>query len=363
MKAVYRAFALAGLATAPLTRRRAATFARRAIRRIWVHKPDHLGDALLARPALAALTAAFPEAEIVFACQPLVAPLLAGDVLGYRTHAWNSSFLGGDQSAREYRRAVRLWSPDLLINLRHDVRDILLCLACRPPFLVTYDHEGMGRLATHPGSPPDEARPESDNHLFLLTETLGVAPAPTPLLPIGAAARETAAAAWAALPGDGPRIALHAAARTPAKTWPAAHWRALLAPLAEQTHGKLAFIGGAEDTAFNRSIRWGLEDRVADWAGRFDLAQTAALLAAADLTIGVDSGPGHLAKAVGTKVISLMSGTNSTRRWAPDAARALVYPVNCSPCRKERCPVGGHPCLRELPPAEVLSAVTRTWNA
>jgi ADP-heptose:LPS heptosyltransferase len=363
VKAIYRSFAFAGVVAAPFIRRQAIEFDNRKIRRIWVHKPDHLGDALLARPALAALHAAFPEAEIVFACQPLVEPLLAGDVLGYRTHPWNSSFLGGDESCRRYRSAVRHWSPDLLVNFRHDVRDILLCLACRPRYLVTYDHEGTGRLATHPGRPPDDAKPESDNHLALLSETLGVKPVPTPLLPLASAVRKAAAAAWAALPGDGPRILLHAAARTPAKLWPTAHWRALLAPLAEQTRGRLAFIGSGADRVFNQLILRGMEDKAVDWSGRFDLAETAALLAGADLLIGVDSGPGHLAKAVGTKVISLMSGTNATMRWAPDPARALLHPVACAPCRKERCPVGGHPCLRDLSPAEVLSAATQMLNA
>ncbi|NLH50344.1 MAG: glycosyltransferase family 9 protein [Myxococcales bacterium] len=361
MSAGYRLFSLAGALAGPRVRRRAAGFSPAAIRRIWVHKPDHLGDALLARPALAALRAAYPQAEIVFACHPPAAALLAADVLGYRLEPWDSPFLGGGGSWLKYRAAVRRRSPDLLINLRHDVRDILLCTACRPRFLATYDHEGTGRLATHPGRPPEEAKPEADNHLSLLAETLRIAPATVPPLPLTPAA-QTAAAVWDSLPGDGPRIVLHAAARTPAKLWPAAHWRALLGLLAERTRARLAFIGGGDDRPFNQIILHGQNGRAADWAGRFDLAQTAGIVAAADLLIGVDSGPGHLAKAVGTPVVTLMSGTNVAPRWAPDPARALAHPVACAPCRKERCPVAGHPCLRDLTPAEVLGAVERWWR-
>lgn len=331
--------------------------APRDVRRIHVHKPDHLGDAVLARPALAMLRAAYPDAAIVLACHPAAAELFADDPLRLTAEPWDSPLLGGADSWFAYVRRVRRFRPDLVVNLRHDLRDILLCHALGRRHLVTYNHRGLARLARHPGPPPREDRAEADNHVALLTATLGLAPVPTPPLAWPADDDARAAAAWADAPGDGPAIALHAAARTPAKLWPVAHWRALITIWARDGNPKLALLGGPDDGPLNAAIARDLP--VADWTGRFTLRQTAAVLAAADVLVGVDSGPGHLARAVGTPVISLMSGTNSAARWAPDPATALRVAVDCAPCRLAVCPVAGHPCLRNIEPAQVPAALAQ----
>ena len=324
------------------------------MKRIWVHKPDHLGDAVLARPALHTLHQAWPDALIRVACHPAAAPLLAAD--GFAALPWDSPFLGGAGSLRDYRRSLRDFAPDLIVNLRHDFRDILFCLALGARRLGTYDHRGLAGLAAHAGPPPREDVGEADNHVALLQATLKLDPVKPPPLQPTTSARKKAAAAWAQLEGDGPKIALHVAARTSAKCWPLAHWRELIAVLQKQSPVRLALLGEAADGEINRAIA---DDNkhVADWSGRFDLDETAAVIAQGDLLIGVDSGPGHIAKAVGTPVLSLMSGANSTVRWAPDPATALAEPVDCAPCHRERCPVAGHPCLRGITHARVVAAV------
>jgi len=331
--------------------RRRAAFDLSRVTRLWVHKPDHLGDAVLARPALAMLRAALPRAEIRVACDPAAAPLLALDA-PIAPEPWPSPFLGGTGSIRDYRRRARVFAPELVVNLRYDVRDIALCHTLGVPFVVTYDHRGAAAWATHPGPPPLPDVPEADNHVALLRATLGLEPvAPAPL-PLPENARRGAAQAWDETSATGPKIVLHAAARTPAKSWPAAHWRELTQLLHERFSARLALIGEAADALLNRQIAAGLPS-VRDWSGRFTLVETAAVIQAADLLIGIDSGPGHLARAVGAPVISIMSGTNSTRRWAPDASRALTYLVTCAPCSRETCNVAGHPCLRGIEPRRV----------
>lgn len=352
----YRWFALLGRLTQERRRRRARSFQGEAIRRIWVHKPDHLGDILLARPALAALRAAFPAAEITVACRPEATPLLAGDALHLRTYDWPSPFLGGRASFPDYRRAVRRWKPELLLNLRQDVHDILWCTLQGTPYYAGYDHQGSAAFATHPGSPPREDRAETDNHLALLNETLQIEPVePLPLF-IPDPARDKALAAWAELPGDGRRVVLHAAARTAAKLWPVAHWRRLTELLASAGEMQIVLIGAPEDRELSGHISR-TPSPVVDWTGRFSLIETAAVLGLADFFIGVDSAPGHLAASQGVKVVSIMSGTNSTIRWAPRGAVALTHPVACAPCHRESCAVNGHPCLADLTPESVFQAL------
>jgi ADP-heptose:LPS heptosyltransferase len=80
------------------------------------------------------------------------------------------------------------------------------------------------------------------------------------------------------------------------------------------------------------------------------------LIAEAELFIGADSGPAHLAAAVGTPAIVLFSGTNRVEQWRPWGARVAVlrHEVACSPCHRQTCPWADHPCMTRLAPNEVL---------
>mgnify|MGYP000954094684 CR=1 FL=1 len=354
MNALFPVVRLAGFVTKPWREKRRCR-AVPDIRRIWVHKPDHLGDYLLARAALTMLQTAWPQATLTVACHPAAQLLVELD--GHRAFAWASPFLGGPDSLYAYRKAVRAFAPDLLINLRHDWRDMLLCTTLGAPRIVSYDHRGAASLATHIGAPPNEQRYEADNHTALLHETLDLPIVDAPL-PLTAPLSDAAQHAWENVAGTGPCIALHAAARTPAKTWPAAHWRELIALLHDRLDARLLLLGGEADRQFNRLLVADC-DLPLDAAGKFSIAESAALIAQADLLVGVDSGPAHLARAVGTPVVTIMSGTNVAARWAADPAHKLAHPVPCAPCRRERCPEPGHPCLSGLRPGNVWETIQR----
>ena len=94
---------------------------------------------------------------------------------------------------------------------------------------------------------------------------------------------------------------------------------------------------------------------------RGEMPNLAALLEQADLFAGADSGPAHLAAAVGTRTVVLFSGTNSPRQWRPwgEHVRVVRRPVDCSPCHRRTCPWREHPCMRGLRPGEVAEAIER----
>jgi len=89
------------------------------------------------------------------------------------------------------------------------------------------------------------------------------------------------------------------------------------------------------------------------------------LLERAEVVVGADSGPVHLATAVGRPVVVLFSGTNRPEQWQPHGRDVTVlrHPVPCSPCHRERCPRDGHPCMGELRPERVARAVLETLKA
>ena len=205
--------------------------------------------------------------------------------------------------------------------------------------------------------------------MALLAE-LGIRPAAgeswQPRFAVDDQARRAAALKWASFPGccegRARRIVLHIAAGTAAKRWPAEHWRELLEYLVSRGDVQVVLVGAAADRTVACHIL-GVRPRphVADWTGRLSILELAAVLEQADLLVGADSGPAHLAAAVGTAVVALFSGTNSVRQWQPVGRRVAVVrnPVACSPCHRHECRVPGHPCMRGLTPAQVAEQVNR----
>jgi ADP-heptose:LPS heptosyltransferase len=97
-----------------------------------------------------------------------------------------------------------------------------------------------------------------------------------------------------------------------------------------------------------------------DLGGRTTLPELAAVLAAAACVVVGNTGPAHLAAAVGTPVVSLFSPVVPADRWAPWGVPVAVLGDQGAPCRATRareCPVAGHPCLASVPAAQVVGAV------
>ena len=94
------------------------------------------------------------------------------------------------------------------------------------------------------------------------------------------------------------------------------------------------------------------------------VAQTTAFLERADLFIGADSGPAHLAASAGTLSVILFSGTNQARQWRPWSRHSLVlrHRVSCHPCHQKVCPLAGHPCMAGLHPDRVYRGAMRWWK-
>jgi len=97
-----------------------------------------------------------------------------------------------------------------------------------------------------------------------------------------------------------------------------------------------------------------------DLGGRTTLAQLAGVLRGAQAVVVGNTGPAHLAAALGAPVVSLFSPVVPAHKWAPYTDRLLVLGdqyAACAQTRARECPVAGHPCLRSVGPRDVLAAV------
>jgi len=159
---------------------------------------------------------------------------------------------------------------------------------------------------------------------------------------------------------------LHVGAGTPAKQWPADYWRELLGRLVVEHDAEVVLVGGGGDRIIARRIvarqTW---PGVTDLTGRLSVAELAAVLCRADVMVGADSGPAHLAAAVGTPAVVLFSGTNRPNQWRPcgRSVRVVRHAVPCSPCHRERCAFAEHPCMRNLRPEHVAAEVAQVLDA
>jgi ADP-heptose:LPS heptosyltransferase len=154
-------------------------------------------------------------------------------------------------------------------------------------------------------------------------------------------------------------VVVHVGAGTPAKRWPAEHFRELIGQLVAEHDARIALVGTGDDWVVARQIigsrSW---PDVWNLTGLFNVARLGALMERATLVIGADSGPVHLAAAVGTPVVVIFSGTNDLPLWKPYGRQVAVarHEVPCAPCYLTQCPMAVHACMAGVLPAMVLLA-------
>ncbi len=118
----------------------------------------------------------------------------------------------------------------------------------------------------------------------------------------------------------------------------------------------MVFTGDASERPLVDSIRSRMEAPSHSVAGELSLAELAALIERAPLLIANNTGPVHIAAAVGTPVADLYALTNPQHTPWLVPSRVLNRDVPCQPCYKSVCPEGHHDCLRLVEPGEVVRA-------
>jgi ADP-heptose:LPS heptosyltransferase len=153
-------------------------------------------------------------------------------------------------------------------------------------------------------------------------------------------------------------VVLHPGASAPARTWPAAYCAEAVEALADAGH-RVLVTGGPEERSLTAFVAG---RRGVDLGGATTLPQMAALLDGAAAVVVGNTGPAHLAAAVGTPVVSLFSPIVPAERWAPYGVPTVLLGDQSAACRGTRareCPVPGHPCLTSVSPADVVAAVEK----
>ena len=323
-------------------------------KKIAVRLPNWLGDTVMAVPALVALRAAWPDAELL-AAGPW-APLLAGqglaEVLVAYPRAWSGRLRAADSVAR--------FGPELAIVLPNSFESALAAWYSGARRRVGFARGGRATLLTD-AVPVPEPQPHQIDEYLLLTERAGAATLTREprLEPPAADAAERAEVARllheAGVPprGVSPRVGVQlGAAYGPAKLWPVERIIEFCRLTADKG-ATAVLLGTPADVPTAAPITQSV--RVASLVGRDRPALLPALLTELDVLVSGDTGVGHLAAALGTPAVTLF-GPTDPRLSAPRGRAAVVaHPVPCAPCFYRACPIE-HPCLRGIT-AEAVYAV------
>lgn len=318
---------------------------------VLVVAPNWLGDAVMALPVVRALRRARPDASLTVLARRGPAAIFRAE--GSADGVWIASGLARDAALLSRRRAHEAWI------LPNSFRSALLPFLARVPERIGYAGDGRSALLT-----VRRERPSATGHQLRDYDELlacrGIEPdRDPPRLPVPATAEDRARRALAAagLPGGAPLVLLApGAAFGPTKQWPAAHFAALADRIAARGVLCGVTVGPGEERLGEEVSRLA-RHRPAVLGPDLDPVELAALFRQARVVVANDSGPMHLAAAVGTPVVAFFGPTDPGRTSpAGSPARVLDRYVFCSPCFLKRCPYG-HECMREITGEDAFRAV------
>jgi ADP-heptose:LPS heptosyltransferase len=161
-----------------------------------------------------------------------------------------------------------------------------------------------------------------------------------------------------ALVGPGPYVVVHPGASVPARQ-PSPPWSARLVQALAETGHRVLVTGGPSERALTAEVA---AAGGTDVGAATDLAGLAAVLAGASCAVVGNTGPAHLAAAVGTPVVSLFAPVVPAERWRPWRVPSILLGDQSAPCalsRARACPVEGHPCLDGVPVQQAVDAVAQ----
>jgi heptosyltransferase-1 len=327
-------------------------------------KLSSFGDVIHALPTLEALRQAHPQAEITWLVEEAFAPLLLGHPALDRVWAVPRLRPGRPGAWQELRRLlvvvrqVRQERFDAVLDLQGLLKSAVWVALAKSPRKVGYDRtRELSYLALTERLPPYDPEAHAVRRYLDLARYLG-AHANTPRFRLEHLVQEPEGARE--LLKSGEWVVLHAGARWASKRWPVGHWATLAAALQRQGL-RVALTGSGADRELTQAIAAEVGGGTLDLAGRTGLGELAWVLRHARAMVTVDTGPMHLAAALGTPVVALFGPTAPWRTGPFGAGHEILrLDLPCSPCFRRRC-AEPH-CLTELSPEEVLAGVARVLS-
>jgi heptosyltransferase II len=333
------------------------------IQRVVVRGTNWVGDSMMTVPALRALRRVLPEAQITLVVRPSAKGIFADvdfvdDLLIYDRRTALSII----SQVREWRKR----QFDLAVLFQNAFEAALIPFLAGVPLRLGYATESRQALLTHPLALPDwrSTRHEVFYYLYLITalEQLLFGRSeicesePDASLQISNARKSEAEEL---LRANGVREGEPVVALCPgsinsrAKRWPAEDYAAVADRLIDSGR-QVLLIGSADEADVTREVTNRMKQQPVVLTGKTSLDQITTVLSLVDLVVTNDTGPAHIAAALGRPTLVIFGPTNplTTRPFAPEA-EILRHPPDCAPCMLRDCPID-HRCMTAITVDEVF---------
>lgn len=336
---------------------------KNAIKKILIVRLAYIGDVIMTFPVIEALANAFPTAKIDFLTSSSAAPLLQNhpglDEIIEFDASWFYPDTKGRRETTDLVRKLKAERYDLGIDFRGDIRNIYHCLyrLCIP-IRVSYTSGGGGALLTHPIR-WNQLRHKVDYHLDILRK-IGIAASRTnPKIFLTETEKAEAADILAEIPECRERapILIHPGARLALKRWPAERFIDLIEMIQKSGLGPVVLldVAGGE---IGRQIAAGAP-LAADLTGRLTIRQMAAVMSLGRVLVCHDSGPMHIAAAVGARVVALF-GPSRPIETAPCGEGHIVIEAPCNRkdlCDENTCLLTEKGCMEKISVEQVFQKI------
>lgn len=337
-------------------------------RKIIVRMPNWVGDLVMATPILSDLRRAYPDAEITaMARYPLCELLQEDPELSELFCFCKGNSFGRRVSRRSVIEKLRNGKYDLGILLPHSFSAAWLFWQGGVKYRLGYQGSGRGLLLTHSIPLPENI----ENQHLVVTYKMLLAPLGIPLsdtaprlyvsekelLQARELLRQHGVSRESRMVGINP-----GATYGSAKCWLPERFREVTLKLLQDPDLFIVFFGDQGTASLVKEICQDLPPRVINLAGLTSLRELSALIKLCNVLLTNDSGPMHIADAVGTPVVALFGSTSEVVTGPYHAGTVIHKHVDCSPCYQRRCPIDFR-CMKKIEADEVTKAIFRVLNS
>jgi heptosyltransferase-2 len=330
-----------------------------SLRRIVVRSTNWVGDAVMTIPALRELRRILPDAHITLATRSWASDLFSS--AGFIDELLISDRKGTFQQAKEWRKH----GFDLALLFTNSFATALIPFLARVPNRIGYATEHRSFLLTKAVPVPEWQNTRHEVYYYLnlvkaVGKLVGRQVTTEPIdgsVEISEAAHQLAKTLLedSGVRRDRPLVALcPGSINSRAKRWAADRYALLADRIMNELDAACVLIGSEAELDVSLAVKSRMTQEPIVLTGKTSLGQLVGLLSQVDLLITNDTGPAHIASALGRPTLVIFGPTNPlTTRPLGQSAEILRHPPDCAPCMLRDCPID-HRCMTAIGPDEVF---------
>jgi heptosyltransferase-1 len=341
--------------------------------KILIVKLSAIGDVIHTLPALNAVRNYYPNANITWLVEEDAAPLVQGHkaldrVIISKRKRWlkalrSFSLLSTIKEVYSFIKALRDTHYDMILDFQALLKSGILIAVARGRRKIGFgkglEHMEYSYIFLNERIPAVNMEIHALSRGMMLLNAVGI---PTNAieyrLPVSNCDRKKIdeIIKQRGIDGEKSLIAINPVAKWETKLWPKEKFARLADTIIDEYNAKIIFTGGSEDRPIIQDIMSVMKGRALNLAGHTTLMMLAALYEKTTLVVSTDTGPMHLAVAIGTPVVAIF-GPTAPWRTGPYGSGHKVVRIDseCSPCFKRRCETID--CMHQISEDQVMAEV------